>query len=113
MAIVVVGLMALSFVPISFPPCATRPLVETRAPHAASRVHVLAAAQKGGKGPNDADEAKKPKMSFDGLLQLMTMGAGAPSLGQFKRWEGTKAMFELEVRASARGAAPPRTARPG
>ena len=25
------------------------------------------------------------------------MGAGAPSLGEFKRWEGSKAIFELEA----------------
>jgi hypothetical protein len=42
-----------------------------------------------------ADE--KPKMSLSGLFQLMTMGAGAPSLGEFKGMDGTKAMFELEA----------------
>lgn len=48
------------------------------------------------------DEVKQqqrnpPKIGFGALVQLVTMGAGAPSLGEFKRWEGTKAIFELEA----------------
>lgn len=43
------------------------------------------------------DEVKQPKIGFGALVQLITMGAGAPSLGEFKRWEGTKAIFELEA----------------
>ena len=38
-----------------------------------------------------------PKIGLGALVQLVTMGAGAPSLGEFKRWEGTKAIFELEA----------------
>jgi len=38
-----------------------------------------------------------PKIGLGALIQLVTMGAGAPSLGEFKRWEGTKAIFELEA----------------
>ena len=38
-----------------------------------------------------------PKIGIGALIQLVTMGAGAPSLGEFKRWEGSKAIFELEA----------------
>lgn len=49
--------------------------------------------------PSKEEDAPKPKkgISFGGLAQLITMGAGAPSLGDFKEWKGNTAMFELEA----------------
>mmetsp|Transcript_22355 Transcript_22355/g.35093 ORF Transcript_22355/g.35093 Transcript_22355/m.35093 type:complete len:149 (+) Transcript_22355:90-536(+) len=51
------------------------------------------------KNDDDGYVAPKPKMGFEGLIQLMTMGAGAPSLGEFQGIEeGTgKLLFELEA----------------
>jgi hypothetical protein len=59
---------------------------------ALERSHLLAMAKKG-KDP----EPEKPKMTLGALVQLMTMGAGAPSLGEFRGMKGTTAMFELEA----------------
>lgn len=39
-----------------------------------------------------------PKMSFGALVQLITMGAGAPSLGEYERTdENGKMLFKLEA----------------
>mmetsp|Transcript_30066 Transcript_30066/g.39575 ORF Transcript_30066/g.39575 Transcript_30066/m.39575 type:complete len:143 (+) Transcript_30066:110-538(+) len=48
---------------------------------------------------NDSpQEPEKPKMNFEALVQLVTMGAGAPSLGEFQGVdEDGKLMFELEA----------------
>ena len=51
-------------------------------------------------GGGDSDEKKKgieKKIDLAGLAQLMTMGAGAPSLGEFTGMEDNKMMFELEA----------------
>lgn len=66
-------------------------------PHTLERSRVLAVARKGGNDVDQDASEDKPKMSLGGLFQLITMGAGAPSLGEFKEWDGTKAMFELEA----------------
>merc|ERR1719146_584630 len=59
------------------------------------------------KADEDAEEQKEagPKISFEGLAQLMTMGAGAPSLGELKKTNfdkseaegGAALQFELEA----------------
>ena len=49
------------------------------------------------KSSPDPEKNPFPKIGLGALVQLVTMGAGAPSLGEFKRWEGTKAIFELEA----------------
>lgn len=49
---------------------------------------------------NGKDNQKKDskKFSFGGLIQLITMGAGAPSLGEYKRTdENGRMIFELEA----------------
>lgn len=49
---------------------------------------------------SDGDEKKKgveKKIDLAGLAQLVTMGAGAPSLGEFTGMEDNKMMFELEA----------------
>lgn len=50
-------------------------------------------------GSEQEPEKKKPKMSLGALVQLMTMGAGAPSLGEFDRMdpETGKMFFKLEA----------------
>tara|TARA_A100001035_G_scaffold128100_1_gene100716 strand:+ start:105 stop:569 length:465 start_codon:yes stop_codon:yes gene_type:complete len=46
---------------------------------------------------SEADEKKEPNF-WTGLAQLMTMGAGAPSLGEFKEIDDRgRAIFELEA----------------
>ena len=45
----------------------------------------------------DNTTPKKEPNFWSGLAQLMTMGAGAPSLGEFKEFKDGKAMFELEA----------------
>lgn len=46
----------------------------------------------------DKQEKDKPKFSIGALIQLVTMGAGAPSLGEYKRTDETGRMFfELEA----------------
>ena len=47
---------------------------------------------------SDSEGAKKEEkkgIDLAGLAQLMTMGAGAPSLGEFTGMEDNKMMFEL------------------
>ena len=44
---------------------------------------------------DDEKEEKKKGIDLAGLAQLMTMGAGAPSLGEFTGMEDNKMMFEL------------------
>ena len=50
--------------------------------------------------PADTDDnadnttQKKEPNFWSGLAQLMTMGAGAPSLGEFKEFKDGKAMFD-------------------
>jgi len=47
---------------------------------------------------NEPKAEPERKMSFGALFQLITMGAGAPSLGEFKRIdENGKMFFELEA----------------
>jgi hypothetical protein len=46
----------------------------------------------------DAEEPPKAKMTFGALIQLVTMGAGAPSLGEYERTdENGKMFFKLEA----------------
>lgn len=53
--------------------------------------------QKKEQEPSEGEEGeKKAGIDFSGLAQLMTMGAGAPSLGEFTGMEDNKMMFELE-----------------
>lgn len=50
------------------------------------------------KASNDAKDTEKPKMTFSKLVQLITMGAGAPMLGEFKEIdEQGRMIFELEA----------------
>jgi hypothetical protein len=47
---------------------------------------------------NNEKEPKKTGIDFSNLVQLMTMGAGAPSLGEYQRTdENGKMFFELEA----------------
>ena len=48
-------------------------------------------------GKSNQEEKKEKKgIDLSGLAQLVTMGAGAPSLGEFTGMEDNKMMFELE-----------------
>ena len=56
-------------------------------------------------GDKDAKDDNKPKITLDGLLQVMSMGAGAPMLGDLKKTNfdkpesegGAALQFELEA----------------
>ena len=60
---------------------------------------ILVLAKRENTNANTDKEIKAvPKISFSNLLQLITMGAGAPSLGEFKRIDETgKMFFELDA----------------
>jgi len=49
------------------------------------------------KAPVAEAEAKKSGFGIANLLQLMAMGAGAPMLGEFEKFEDNKAIFKLEA----------------
>jgi hypothetical protein len=60
-------------------------------------------------GEDEAPKEVKKGISFEGLAQLVTMGAGAPMLGDLKKVNfdkpeaegGAALQFELEVRFSS------------
>jgi len=59
----------------------------------------------GGDGERKSDEGVQKKLSLDGLMQVMAMGAGAPMLGDLKKVNldkpesegGAALQFELEA----------------
>lgn len=70
-------------------------LAKTKGPNAASR---FARMHRLNSGNKDSDKEKDSDKFWKGLAQLVTMGAGAPSLGEFKEIdEDGKAIFELEA----------------
>ncbi len=45
------------------------------------------------KSDENVNETEKPKLTFGGLIQLITTGAGAPGLGEYERTDENGRMF--------------------
>lgn len=77
-------------------PACARPAGSVLAARARTPRSALLAGPRAPKEESGEGEKKKG-LSLGGLVQLVTMGAGAPSLGEYKGMDGNTAMFELEA----------------